>query len=320
MSYVENKVSFFSSYLFNRITYNANAISRRVINKNLFGIGLSDVLSDEKGNVALTQMIQSGRPFAVVRLGGTEIRTLADDLYTRTGYLGTGLTSRTYTRISNLSGFFPANKDTVDEFTDLYLKLLPDVDMLCVWNCFMQKYFASHYCSHACKTGLFALEPYYFTEPWSKMLEGKRVLVIHPFESTIIKQYAHRNQLFSDRNVLPEFQLITIKAVQSLGGTSDKFETWFDALEWMYQEAMKHEFDIALIGCGAYGLPLAVKLKQAGKQAIQIGGALQLLFGIKGNRWDNKPEAKALYNEHWVRPTENEKPKKADNVEGACYW
>ena len=53
----------------------------------------------------------------------------------------------------------------------------------------------------------------------------------------------------------------------------------------MYTEAVKIDFDTAIIGCGAYGFPLAAKLKAAGKQAFHMGGATQLLFGIKGSRW-----------------------------------
>ena len=80
------------------------------------------------------------------------------------------------------------------------------------------------------------------------------------------------------------------------------------------------DFDIALVGCGAYGFPLSIKLKQAGKQVIHVGGALQVLFGIKGARWDNSPKVNCLYNEHWVRPGDNERPADSKNVEGACYW
>ena len=35
--------------------------------------------------------------------------------------------------------------------------------------------------------------------------------------------------------------------------------------------------------------------KRAGKQAIQYGGALQVLFGIKGARWDNYPPYSKYY-------------------------
>ena len=90
----------------------------------------------------------------------------------------------------------------------------------------------------------------------------------------------------------------------------------------MYNEAMKMDFDIAIIGCGAYGMPLAAKLKQAGKQAIHLGGATQLLFGIKGKRWvENYPSKIAtLFNDAWVYPDEIEVPQAAKVVEGGCYW
>ena len=83
---------------------------------------------------------------------------------------------------------------------------------------------------------------------------------------------------------------------------------------------VKIDFDVALIGCGAYGFPLAAKLKQAGKVTILMGGVTQMLFGIKGSRWDTHPVASKLYNEHWVRPKPKERPVNADTVEGACYW
>jgi hypothetical protein len=78
--------------------------------------------------------------------------------------------------------------------------------------------------------------------------------------------------------------------------------------------------EIIILGCGAYGFPLASKLKAAGKQVIHLGGATQLLFGIKGKRWDNNPPTAALYNEYWTRPAPQEYPPGALKVEGGCYW
>ena len=90
----------------------------------------------------------------------------------------------------------------------------------------------------------------------------------------------------------------------------------------MYHEAMKIPFDVAILGCGAYGLPLAVMLKRAGKPAIYMGGSTQLLFGIKGRRWDlHFPEVVALYNDYWVRPSEEETPKNINaNEDQGAYW
>jgi hypothetical protein len=90
--------------------------------------------------------------------------------------------------------------------------------------------------------------------------------------------------------------------------------------DWMCNEINKIEFDTAVIGAGAYGFPLAAHVKRLGKQAIHLGGASQLLFGIRGNRWDNNPAINRFYNEHWVKPLTSETPRNSYVVEKACYW
>lgn len=167
-----------------------------------------------------------------------------------------------------------------------------------------------------------ALEPWWAKKPWTRYLKGKKVLVIHPFAESIKKQYTKREHLFENPDVLPELRSLTvIKAVQSIGGDNNGFHDWFEALHFMETQIDNCDYDIALIGCGAYGLPLAAHCKKQGKKAIHLGGALQLLFGIYGNRWINRPEfSQLLNNPFWIRPKENEKPLNANSVEGACYW
>ena len=46
----------------------------------------------------------------------------------------------------------------------------------------------------------------------------------------------------------------------------------------------------------------------------------QLLFGIKGKRWDDHPIISKLYNSAWVRPAESETPPSKSVVEGGSYW
>lgn len=99
--------------------------------------------------------------------------------------------------------------------------------------------------------------------------------------------------------------------------------TWFEALEHMYREALEKEFDIAIIGCGAYGFPLAAMLKKAGKMTIHMGGATQSLFGIKCKRFDEAPDyshIRQFYNTSWTYPNESETPFDSNKVEGGCYW
>ena len=128
--------------------------------------------------------------------------------------------------------------------------------------------------------------------------------------------------IFSDSSqILPDFELVTLRAVQSIGGKgAEGFNDWFSALSYMETEINNIDFDIALLGCGAYGLPLGSYIKSIGKQAIVVGGCLQLLFGIMGKRWENDEVIKEYINKYWVRPAENEKPYLAGNVEDGCYW
>ena len=82
----------------------------------------------------------------------------------------------------------------------------------------------------------------------------------------------------------------------------------------MYEEAMKVDFDVALIGCGAYGVTLAGKIKAAGKTAIHMGAST-----FVWNKRQSLGEDNALYNEYWVRPDESERIKSAEVIERECY-
>ena len=162
--------------------------------------------------------------------------------------------------------------------------------------------------------------PFYYKNPWTISLEGKKVLVVHPFEDSIKAQYQKREFIWEDKDVLPEFELITLKAVQTILGQSCEYATWFEALESMKTQMSKIDFDIALIGCGAYGMPLASYVKEMGKQAVHLAGWTQVLFGIKGKRWIDMPSVAKYMNEYWIHPSKTEVPKEYQRVEGGCYW
>jgi hypothetical protein len=193
-------------------------------------------------------------------------------------------------------GLFPINQRILSRFYELMMKDINCVDILGTW--LKEEAFFAKELSHVVKVRLQDLEPYYHSNPWSEVLEGKKVLVIHPFEESIKKQYSKRELLFDDKRVLPAFELKTIKAVQSLGNSSTGFNDWFEPLDSMKDKIRKTDFDIAIIGCGAYGFPLAAYVKSIGKKAIHLGGATQALFGITGKRWEENEVAKFI-NEHW---------------------
>jgi hypothetical protein len=210
------------------------------------------------------------------------------------------------------------------KFGELMLKSISNLDMVGIWN---NIYMGDAVLEEAdpkrkiLVTDATALEPYGKPHPWTESLKGKKVLVVSPFDEEIKQQYAIREKLWEDKNMLPEFELLTVKSVWYFAGAKDeRFSNWFEALDYLYQEVIRHDFDVALLSCGPFGLPLAAMIKAYGKQAVHMGGTLQILFGIKGKRWDDNASINRFYNEHWIRPGEITKPDKSKVLDSDCYW
>ena len=276
---------------------------------------------DETQNV-IRDLIASGEPCCIARLGGNELFSMSCFEF------GIDMKKeKAFSQLHTCAGFFPNDISYGDRFNACMKEACGQMDVLGVFASRFEDYYIRKYAPETVKlTRLFDLEPWRNPgNPWSDVLEGKKVLVIYPLADTIQKQYEKRACLFEGTRILPSFELKTLKAVQTIAGQKDdRFGDWFEALEWMYQEALKIDFDIAVIGCGAYGFPLAAKLKKAGKQAFHLGGATQLMFGIKGKRWleESKDYAsiQRFFNGEWVFPSEADKPRNAQAVEDGCYW
>lgn len=275
---------------------------------------------EETGDL-IRDKLASDKPFLVARYGYTEMFVMRTfDFKMKYNY------QKAMTQLCRWSGFFPNDIRLGRRFLEMMKKAGEQVDVLGIELEPFEDYYIKYEMKKDLKiTSLEDLEPWrVYQNPWSAGLAGKRVLVIHPFADTIQRQYQKREQIFPGTDILPEFELITLKAVQTIAGEQDeRFIDWFKALSYMYHEAIKREFDVAIIGCGAYGLPLAAMLKEYGKQAIHLGGAVQILFGIKGKRWDEMEKyeyVRKFYNDAWVYPGENERPKRLKEVEDGCYW
>lgn len=277
----------------------------------------TQIKSVEETSRHLEKLIMSNQPIMAGRYGLTEMfvmRAFFCDLAKKKKVA--------IKQLAKWSGFFPETIELGEKFTEIMIDCSKDVDYLAINLQPMEEFFIKEYVSPNVILAEFrGFEPWYKNTAWTRALKGKKVLVIHPFAETIEEQYKKRTQLFLNQDILPDFTLITLKAVQTSADEKDsRFATWFDALQYMYQEAMTKNFDIALLGCGAYGFPLSAMLKRSGKQAIHMGGMLQILFGIKGKRWDDDRIVSPLYNEYWVRPKLKERPQKSSLIEGGCYW
>lgn len=228
--------------------------------------------------------------------------------------------SRLIGPLCNNAGFFPEDIKLIDRFSKRMISDIPLMDCCCCCSWENEDLFNDIFDKNIIFGKLEDMEPYDYSEPWSKTLEGKKVLVVHPFAQSIESQYAKRRLLWQDNNVLPDFELITIKAVQTIAGEKAPFDSWFEALEHMESLMDAIKYDVAIVGCGAYGFHLAAHAKRTGHQAIHLGGATQILFGIKGKRWDVIPAVSKFYNDSWIYPLPEETPKNNSRVEGGCYW
>ena len=301
----------------------------------------------QSSNDKIYELLATGEPCMIARFGTTEINAINNYLtvHSNKSFLKKCLeyiTDNTHTPWWNAkhfhtmniySGIFPEGQETAERFSERYLQDIPEIDLLACHQ-YYEKFMPLR--DDIKRVQLEMLYPFFVERPWSRILKGKKVLVIHPFEDSIKTQYARRELLFDNPDILPEFDLITLKAVQTVAGNKSEFNDWFEALAYMEKKMDSIDYDIAIIGCGAYGLPLAAHAKRMGKQSVHLAGGTQLLFGILGNRWtgtykktgvwhyrpgiDVNIDYTPLFNEHWIYPLAVDTPKNTQAVEGSCYW
>ena len=282
----------------------------------------------------LIDTLQAGKPAMIVRFGSTEMGAFFEHEVSQLPFWQRHKTRIIFNRWNSLylksehsmfqplcclSGFFPEDRRLLGRYAEMIKQDAPLIDILGAW--LAEENYFNELLPHEKKVHLLNLDPLFNRDSnFLSGLEGKRVLVIHPFVETIQKQYLKRQLLFPTPDFLPAFKLLTLKAVQSVAYEKTAFKDWFEALDFMKNEMAKFEFDIAIIGCGAYGMHLAAHAKRMGKIGLHLGGNVQRLFGIHGKRWDEREHYYIKPNQHWIKPSQEETPKNAHLVEDACYW
>ena len=269
-------------------------------------------LSAQETNDFFLNSILSNKPFFAGRLGSAEMRRANRHIMIKLG-LAKNFKPEHY------RGALYNTPELAAWMSDQLLEVMPDVDIMPAWCLLAEPYIIRQFAKKAKISHFEDIEPFWYDMPWTSALKGKKVLVINPFDQSIRQQYEKRELLFENKNILPEFELHTLKSVMILSPEDNVYGTAVEAIDYMYNEAMKIDFDIALLGCGPMGMILADKFVKQGKQAVYLGGVLQMMFGIKGKRWDCQEKYANLYNEHWTYPVE-ELPKGAERLDSACYW
>lgn len=176
-----------------------------------------------------------------------------------------------------------------------------------------------------------SLEPYYVAPEnrWTNLLAGQRVAVISSFTKTIEEQLEKKELIWPvySESLLPtNVEWVFVQTgyapalAQGTAGWPSDVNSWDVAVSSIVKQVVASQASIALIGCGGLGMVIGCELKKRGIIAIVLGGATQVLFGIKGMRWSSHPVISTFWNDAWVFPKPSETPRGAFQIEGACYW
>lgn len=267
-------------------------------------------------NEILKQMILSDQPFSAIRFGAVELSCVNNYEKIQLGWKKSYKKPVVYS-IKNGAGVFPTTIESLNQYAQTAIQAFLDAQILGISGIHMEDYFYQKYASQCKVIQYEAFEP--LRGDWIQALKGKKVLVISPFKEEIESQYARIDSIFP-KGTIPSFHLEVFQSVQTIAEEEDsRFSSWHEALLYMEDQIRQLDFDIALVGAGAYGTPLCSFIaKVLHRQAIQTGGATQTMFGILGKRWEKRPHVAKYVNEFWIRPYT--KPKGYEKVEKGCYW
>ena len=279
-------------------------------------------------NAYIIKQIQSNTPFIISRLGEPE--SYITYMYIQQHSIP--YLSQMVQTLSNNAGIYANNKKELQSYCKHYNKALKNS---CALACFenirnhvqqLQEYFTVTYTLHNIHSR--SIEPFYVCKddvvPWTQHLLGKKVLLINPFVESFKQQLENKFQIFTHMPLFKEGQEFVFYKSFNTSASNHIHNNWEETFTIMCKDIEQLDFDIALLGCGGYGLPLCNFIKEKlHKSAIYIGGGLQLMFGVMGRRWENREDWKQIIKDNgctFIKPSESECIPNSHKVENSCYW
>jgi hypothetical protein len=285
------------------------------------------ILSLEQSNNIIKMLINLNKSFSIVRIGNSEANASLAILNKKRP------NQKELYDLENNAGIYFTSEKHIEIYAKHYNSAIEKANYMA---CFDKLYVnqQNEYLRKWSKQSLHykVLEPYYCIEqgiaPWSHLLVDKTILIINPFVDTFKKQVENKFHFYGPeapeekRMFHKDQKFVFYKSYSTLGG-NHIHNNWYQTFGIMCNDIKQLDFDIALIGCGGYGLPLCNYITSFGKSAIYVGGALQLLFGVNGRRWENNEIIKHVSNllgNKWTWPSVVETIKNKNGIENGCYW
>ena len=279
---------------------------------------------------AILKSLKDGKGCLIGRHGTLELTTLLQTIH------NASLVDENRMKLLELhAGVFPRTTESVANWIVNYWEASEATDVIAAaWYkplAFAEWSYLDKYNPKAIRIPLRSIEPYYCkpVDRWTRALEGQKVCVVSSFTETIQQQLSIADSIWHDNRetILPELvEWSFVRSYYSPALANGRCEwpktiqSCEEAIQYLENEVLATEAKIVLLGCGGLAMPLAHRLKKKGRIAIVMGGAIQVLFGIKGRRWENHDVISRLWNAAWITPRLDETPVGADKIEGGCYW
>ena len=258
----------------------------------------------------IVKHINSNAPLSIVRMGNVEAQQMLSD--------------KLFSQMKTNAGFFGDDND-LKKWKSMFMKALVNANLnLRVYTC--HSFLVCDKVTQKLNLWIPTLPYIEKVEFWFSLLNAiktEKIGFVSYFKKDIERQISKMKWIYPPRKDKAHLRVSTrswkiIYSENTIEGNQPKDKSWFDVLDDLVERCLAQDCDVYFISCGCYGLILCDRLKEAGKKAIYIGGLLQLLFGLKGKRWDEREEINEYYNKYWVYP--NTKPQGWDKIEGGCYW
>ena len=282
----------------------------------------------------LAEAIHQGRPYGIGRAGVSEQIVLYYPILLRSNPSQTQLRAFEYQVREHgftHSGIFPQDNEFYLQYAASYLDSIRRLDL---FGMILDQHMGPAIIQHnQIKTPLIFHKdlvpdrsiPADESNCYLSLFRGKRILLICPFAKALAER-ANRatfEQTWSKTGKRWFFPA-AVEAFEHAYGfdqkTQQRFGNSLNMLDELYAQLDQRSFDIALVASGGISVPLVAHLRDRGKIAISLGGALQVLFGVIGKRWRSRQEWCEKYvNPHWIDTPAAYKPQGDFFAQGA-YW
>lgn len=232
------------------------------------------------------------------------------------------------------TGVYPTTPSFLEQFSRFYVQSYNQLDALGLFGNSQEQEILKAYQWSCKQVNYLAMEPIRQLDAkqrkcYLNLFQDKKILILSPFAKFL--QFRATKGIYEQAWNKIEKKWFYPKSIQSIEfpysykaakPEQSAFKNSFELFDYICQEINKIDFDVALIGAGALGIPLATHIKSLDKIGLSLGGHLQVIFGVSGARWRNDPEWVNDYlSEYWVDvPLNYHPPLKKRLTDGGAYW